>query len=463
MRSLILFFLLLGLISPAVAADLRVGASAVVITPPEGTPMAGYYSTRLSEGVHDDLYAKAVVIEQGGTKAALVSCDLISMPRGVVEAVRAGVEALNINLSGDAVMVSATHSHTGPVVLSGWSGEKSLGGGTPAAKAYRDSLPGLIVKSIEQANSRLTPARTLVARGEEHHLSFNRRFHMKDGSVGWNPGKLNPNIVKPAGPIDPDVPVVFFESADGKPIATYINFAMHLDTVGGLKVSADYPHTLSDLLARIHGPEMVTVFTIGTAGDINHINVSTDRPQKGPAEARRIGTVLAGEVIKTQASLQPVENSPLRSRSEIIKLPLPQISDEQLAQARKVAVTFGKDEPSFMQKVEAFKVLDVFAREGKPLEAEVQVIALGDELAWVSLPGEIFVEIGLAIKEQSPFRHTIIAELANGSVGYIPTQRAYAHGAYEVVSARCAEGSGEMLVEAAVRMLKELHGQAGDQ
>jgi hypothetical protein len=123
-----------------------------------------------------------------------------------------------------------------------------------------------------------------------------------------------------------------------------------------------------------------------------------------------------------------------------------------------VAVKFGKDQPSFMQKVQAFKVLDVAAREGKPLDAEVQVIALGDDLAWVGLPGEVFVELGLAIKQASPFKHTVIVELANGSIGYTPTRRAYDEGNYEPVSARCAAGSGEQLVEAAVRLLKEVKG-----
>ena len=102
--------------------------------------------------------------------------------------------------------------------------------------------------------------------------------------------------------------------------------------------------------------------------------------------------------------------------------------------------------------------LDVAARKGKPWEAEVQVIVLGRDLAWVALPGEVFVELGQSIKAASPFRQTHVAELANGSFGYIPNRSAYAEGNYEVVSARCAEGSGEMLVTAAIRMLAELEG-----
>jgi len=107
--------------------------------------------------------------------------------------------------------------------------------------------------------------------------------------------------------------------------------------------------------------------------------------------------------------------------------------------------------------VNAYKVLDVHARGGKPLEAEVQVIALGQDLAFVALPGEIFTELGLHVKQNSPFRHTIIAELSDGSVGYVPTKRAFTEGNYEPTSARCAPGSGEMIADAAVRLLKQVH------
>ena len=234
---------------------------------------------------------------------------------------------------------------------------------------------------------------------------------------------------------------------------------MHLATVGGPRISADYPYTLAAILAKLKGPDMVTVFSIGCAGDINHIDVSSGEKQQGPAEARRIGTVLAGEVIKTYARVKPVATAAPKAKREVVPLELAPVTPQDVEQARKTAVKFGKDAPSFMERVHAFKVLDVHARQGKPIEAEVQVIALGPDLAFVALPGEIFVELGLHVKQNSPFRHTIIAELANGSVGYVPTRRAYDEGNYEPVSARCAAGSGEKLAETAVRMLKELKGQ----
>ncbi len=153
----------------------------------------------------------------------------------------------------------------------------------------------------------------------------------------------------------------------------------------------------------------------------------------------------------------------LRVKSAIVRLPLPEVSESDRARAREVLASVSDSKaarPGFLEMVAAFKTRDVVEREGRPLEVEVQVIALGNELAWVSLPGEIFAELGLAIKQDSPFPRTIIAELANGAIGYIPARRAYAQGNYEVISARCAEGSGERLVDAAVRLLKELHAEA---
>lgn len=355
-------------------------------------------------------------------------------------------------------MISATHAHTGPVLAKRGAREASQGGEAGLSLRYSTELPKRIAESVRLAASRLQLARASVALGREEHLSFNRRYDMKDGTIGWNPGKLNPKIVRPAGPIDPEVGVVLFEALREKPpmepLATYVNFAMHADTVGGENFSADYPGALSRLLAGYKGAGMLTLFANGPCGNINHIDVSWAGPQKGPQEAHRIGTILAASVFQAYKELRPLKPGPLRARSELVKLPLPEITPDDIEKARATVVRYSmKDNSGFMEKVQAYKVLDVAAREGRPQEVEVQVIALGEDLAWVSLPGEIFVELGLAIKKASPFRQTMIAELANGAIGYIPNKEAYPQGNYEVVSARCAAGSGEMLVETALKLL----------
>jgi neutral ceramidase len=452
---IISFLMVMAMVGIASGGELRVGAAAVVITPPVGTPLAGYYDTRISDGVHDELYAKALVMECGGGRAAMVCCDLITMPPNVAKEARRLIER-DTGLKAEQVMISATHTHTGPILPGRTARETADGPGGDLARQYVEALPERIAASVKRAVEKLAAARGSAAVGREEKLSFNRRYIMKDGTVGWNPGKLNPKIDQPAGPIDPAVSVVYFESEDGAPMVTYVNFSMHPDTVGGLQISADYASPLCNVLGRLKGDAMVTMFTNGTCGDINHVNVNSKEPQKGFDEARRIGTILAGEVIKTYARLRPIEADAVRFKREVVKLELPKFTPEELQKARQTAVKFGKDAPAFLERVNAFKVIDVAAREGKPWEVDVQVIALGDDVAWVGLPGEIFVELGLAIKEASPFRYTIIAELANGAIGYIPTKKAFEQGNYEPVSARCAAGSGEVLAETAIRLLNEL-------
>ena len=453
---LLLIALLCGL---SQGAEFRAGAAAVAITPTAGAPMAGGYSPRVAEGVHDELYAKAIVLECDGVKVAMVVCDLLGMPRKIAEDARALI-AQSPGIPAERVMISATHTHTGPIVPNNSARDPQGSELADRANAYAASLPELIARSVRDADAKLAPASVSAGVGREEHLSFNRRYVMADGTVAWNPGKLNPKIVRPTGPIDPDVPVVCLKSAsagsEGKLLATYVNFAMHLDTTGGGQLSADFPHALASLMTRVQGPDCLTVFSTGACGDINHIDVTRPEPQNGIEEARRIGTTLGGEVIKTLERLRPVPAGPLRAASEVVMLDLPQIKPGELEAARKTAVQFGKVRTSFIDRVQAFKVLDVHSKQGKQQEGEVQVIALGDEVAWVALPGEIFVELGLEVKRRSPYRTTIVVELANGYLGYIPTRRAYAEGAYEVVSARVAEGSGERLVETAVRLLANL-------
>ena len=135
------------------------------------------------------------------------------------------------------------------------------------------------------------------------------------------------------------------------------------------------------------------------------------------------------------------------------------ITEADIAKAKEVYGRMTDPKTTFQEQVNAFKVLDIVARNGQPLEVEVQVIALGKDVAFVSLPGEVFVELGLSIKQASPFKHTFIVELANGSIGYIPNKSAYPEGNYEVISARCAAGSGEMLVSSALKLLEDLYRQ----
>jgi len=241
----------------------------------------------------------------------------------MVEDARAEIERIT-KVPGRNVMISATHAHTGPILTARGSRDAEFGGSNPLVQAYNAELPKRIAEAVRQAEAKLTETRISAARGAETEIAFNRRFHMKDGTVGWNPGKLNPKIHKPAGPIDPDVDVVYFESAtdDRAPLATYVNHAVHLDNIGGASFSADMPGTVARLLGQVKGPEMVTCYTSGCCGDVNHINVKWAEPQKGFANAERMGIILTGAVLKTWPDLKPVAPGPLGVKSTTVPLPL---------------------------------------------------------------------------------------------------------------------------------------------
>jgi neutral ceramidase len=466
-------FLILLLASAAFARAqtmLRAGAAQVAITPPNGAPMAGYYHARGAEGTLDDLHAKALVIDDGSTKVALVTLDLISTTLSLTRDARAEIEK-STGIPGGNVMISATHAHTGPELAdrgarSALAAETAIGANN-VTTAYSASLPAKIAEAVRAAAGNLTNVMISCATGACEGIAFNRRYYLKDGTVAWNPGKLNPDVMRPAGATDPEVGVVLFEPAH-KPThvvsacAAYVNFSMHPDTVGGALFSADYPGALSRRMADYHGTNCVTIFANGACGNVNHVDVNWARPQSTRAEAERLGVILAASVFLAEKNLREVKAAPLRVKSEMVKLPLAPISNDEIEEARLVARTGNdKTRESFMKLVKAYKVLDVAARQGKPLEVEVQVISIGNEIAWVSLPGEFFAELGLAIKKRSPFRQTLIAELANGSIGYVPDRRSFAEGNYEPVSARCAAGAGEQVVEVACKLLKQAHDEAG--
>ncbi len=445
------------LLAPAASAQgLLAGAAEVVITPVVGAPMAGYYNNRGATGTHDDLYAKSIAIDLNGVRIAMVACDLVGLPREYSEEARRIIQQ-KTGLAPDHVMISATHSHTGPVLLTPTSRYNLPPDMDRIAKDYGAALPAKIAESAIRAIHALQPARIRSTIGREDSLAFNRRYFMKDGTVAWNPPRLDPNILKPAGPTDPAVPLIYIETLKGEPIAAYVNYALHQDTTGGMQFSADYAYMLAKVLRDAKGPHLVTVFTIGCAGNVNHFDVTFPEKQQGYEEASRIGAVLAAAVLKAIQHAPVIDIPSIRVSSEIVKLPTPQITAQEAEWARKTAATFGQSNAApFLDLVRAGRDMDLLPLHGGPLDAEVQAIALGDKLAFVGLPGEIFVELGLTLKQDSPYANTIIAELADGSIGYVPNRQAYQEGQYEVVSSHCAPGGGELLMASALRQLFDL-------
>ena len=455
-------FLLASLVeSAASTSPLHAGVAETDITPPLGHRMAGYFDERLATGIHDPLKAKAIVLQQGKTKFAFAFCDLVGVSLRVSTNARARLGKLT-GIPVSHIMISATHSHTGPSfddVRRDYFHEKAMAkiGKDPQEEIYYpDFLTERLVEVLSEANNKLAPATLAVGIAHQEGLSFNRRFHMKNGMVAFNPGQLNPNIVKPAGPIDPDVGLLHVRSADGaQTLGGLTVFACHCDTVGGTEFSADYPFFLQRTLREEFGSEFVSAFAAGTCGDINHINVAVKEPVKGLAVAEDIGTPLGRTVLGAQKDMLVIAKPRFEAKSKTLTVPLQEVTKEQAKAAWVKLEILKSGEGSFMEKVEAVKAVDL-ANRGKTWPMEVQVFRLDNETAIVGLPGEIFVDLGLGIKKASPFKRTFVLSLCNDRPGYVPTKKAFDEGSYEVTNSRAKAGVGEMLVEAAVELLKEL-------
>jgi len=446
------------------SSGLHAGFAVVDITPPIGWRMSGYFSERPSTATHDPLFAKAAVLEQEGRRVALVFCDLIAIEGGLATTARQRASK-RTRIPVENILICATHSHTGPLYYGAL--RKQLHDAAVARDGvdvrervdYPDLLAERIADAVARAARSVRPVRLDTGKTEQHGLAFNRRFHMKDGTVVFNPGKTNPNIVRTAGPVDPTVGIALFRDRQNKtPLGSITTFALHCDTVGGTHYSGDFPHYLQLELQRQLGTNFVSCFGNGPCGDINHIDVSHGRPQKGNEEAARIGATLGQTVLKALPSLN-LAKPDLFALSTKVFVPLQTNTAAEIAAARGKMPFIGQRKFKFLEEVEACRIVDLALMGQTKRPLEVQTFRLSSDTAIVGLPGEVFTDLGLAIKAASPFRYTFIIELCNDSIAYVPTWKAFAEGSYETVNSRVAPGGGEMLVSTAAKLLKELKGK----
>lgn len=421
--------------------------------------MSGYFRERVNTGVHDPLQAKAIVLEQGDTRIAVVVCDVIGVIREVTAAARARMaDTLDIPVAHSAI--AATHTHTGPLYYGVWQRyyEETHGREQNTdVEAYKTYLEDQIVAAAEEAVAALKPVEIQYGGAHEPTLAFNRRFYMRDGIVRFNPGRKNPNAVKPAGPIDPEAGLIaFYEPGADAPHGLFTAFSLHLDTVGGTEFSADYPYYLEQGLREAYGDDFQSVFGLGPCGDVNHIDTSQRLSQKGQEEAARIGSTLAATILEQLPALETQEAPRLAMKQAVLDAPLQHYSDDDLAWAEEQLQYMQDGDVPFLERVKARRIIDLSMRDGDTTPIEVQALKLCDDVAVVFLPGEVFVELGLSIKESSPFAYTSVVELTNDNPAYIPTAKGFAEGSYEVENSRIAPGVGEEMVEAARLLLYDL-------
>lgn len=469
------------------AEELRVGVATTEITPGTNYPVSGYYSERLSTGTKDPLQAKAIVFRQGNQTAAFVVCDLITIASDLSVEVRRRVTE-RTGIPGDRVILAATHTHTGPdytrelySTVTGLPLPETWKGREP----YADKLIEAIAESVVQAYEGARPARLKTGSATQNpDMAFHRRYLMRNGEYRTWIGLKDPQVLRTAGPIDPEIGMLLVEDPESRqPTAMFSSYALHLDTVGGTLWSADYPFFIERTLRDELGGKLISLFGNGCCGNINHVDPNTT--ERNSAEL--IGTSLGKTILAAVPELTEIANPLLQMRGQIVQLPLQGCTAEQLSKAKQLLreIQGGKN-ADFYEHVDAYKRLiiehlrtnaDVEETisligwglskskqgSGESLPVDLQVITVGRDLAIVGLPGEMFVEYGLRIKQASPFKTTLVVELCNvGETIYVPTREGYlaaektfTGGGYEVVNSTTLPGAGDLLVDTAVRLLME--------
>jgi len=433
------------------AGPLKAGAATSNITPPLGTLLAGSFSPRESKDVHDELHAKALVLDNGETQIAIVVCDLIAAPRKYLDKSKQRIQE-RCAIPPENVLISCTHTHTGPSPCGLL--------GTPGEPEYMEWAAVKIADSVELALSRLQPARLGCGIGSEPGQVFSRRFRMKDGTVRMNPGPLNPEIVEPVGPTDPDVAVLAVESTDGEPICLLANYALHYVGGGsGTSISADYFAFFGDAVRKMIGTDFVVMMSNGFCGDINNIDVTKQREKQSPyGQAHKVARIVAAEAIKVWKEIELTDEVELRSALSELAVRRRPVTPEMVAEAKEKLKTL--PEKITRERVYAEEV--IYLNEWPEEEQTwIQALAIND-LGIVACPGEMFVELGLEVKRRSPFEATFAIELANDYAGYIPTVKAFDDGGYETWfarSSRMAPETGPAMVEEALRLLGQVKGE----
>jgi len=453
---------------------LKAGFASVDITPPLGSESPGYFEKRVFWDVHDPLYAKAVVFEAGGSRVSLVGVDALSLKASTVREARRLAEAMT-GIPGENIMVGASHDHqAGPTV--DWVGDrealvtnasdpdflKALLQNAPAADAaYLSLLARAIASAVALADKHKVKALCAVGLGREETVSFNRRFKMKDGREMTHPGKGNPDIVRPAGPIDPNVGVLSAWGEDGELLGCVVNFACHGTTLGGEAFSADWPHYLDDTIRGVMGHDSTVVFLNGACGDVTQVdNRSLRESEFGEKWSRRVGRKVGAEALKVLSEAEPFEMGPLESKREVLHLARREVPPDRLQWAKDLVRNKTPKEDASWVFARDMILLSERNKLEPSVPCEIQVIQLGP-LVLSSSPAELFCQLGLDIKSGSTFPYTFIVELANGCIGYVPTEEAMgpAGGGYETrmgMHSFLAPSSGKRIVKASIELIRSL-------
>lgn len=434
---------------------LRAGFGKICISPPVGAPLAGFAARHdVSKGIHDDLYARALVLENAEAAVAIVSVDLLALPSEFIRRVRNAIQA-STGLSPDSVMIASTHTHAGPVTITTFFNPDET-----IDSQYMDKLAESITESVATAWRVRFPARVGVGVGHVEGVGVNRRSSDQK-------------------PIDEQIGIIKVTDADANTRCVLINYSCHPTVLGpdNLQVTGDFPAFAVKEIEAALGDGGFAMFVNGTQGNISmgHSSelsaIGIITPGRTFARAAELGHLLSAATQATLPSIDVDDHATLKTLAIPVGLPLKKYPavDKTLrvlheAEAKLAALTSNNGDNTdqvrrarseqLYASINNFYARETVAFADGTLPIEIQGIRINDAV-FVAVPAEVFVEIGLRIKEKAPYP-TFLVGIANGYIGYLPTTAAHEAGGYEVVSSKCRPEAEGVLIDNVLSLERKL-------
>ncbi len=437
---------LFAVVSSLATADdgksFRAGTAIADITPQLGLPIVGNWDSPPAEKINDPLHVRCLVLDDGETKIGFAICDNVGIPREVFDTARKMIAA-KATVPPENILMAATHTHSGVSARNTRDVD-----GQSVLDNYQTLVARRIAEGIDAAHMNLQPATIGWGGVDEPSELHNRRWYVNDPELLRNPFggvdkvRMNPpagssSLVKPAGPIDPEVSFISVQTKAGKPLALLANYSLHY--VGGVPkgdVSADYFGAFAEKIAKHLGVEdngdsFVGILTNGTSGDVNNIDFENKSPSRKPYEKiNLVAELVASRVAQKHASITFHDWVPLAAASEDLTLNMRKPDAdmtryfEELVAKPETEKPYNQHERTYADRVKTL------AAGPDTSTILLQALRIGD-LGITAIPFEVFTEMGLDIKKRTPLPDTFTIELANGSYGYLPTPAQHELGGYE--------------------------------
>lgn len=403
------------------------------ITPDIGMEQPGGYGKSFHRTFHDACKVRAAVFQDGDNRVAILGLDALTVPRHLVLACRQAIEQ-KCGIPADSIMIAASHSHSSgptgmvqpgefdhaPEFVQKLAYEKS----SAADPIYLERVQTAIVEATCEANEKLAALNVGFGSGIEDKVAFNRRFRMKSGFENTHPGQGNPDILGPAGPTDPEVGVVAAWDDEGQLVGCIVNFVCHA-TLNPGGISANYIYYLERVIRGVMGEQVIVVFTAGASGDVTQVDNLSPYARPQPEQwSRMVGGCVGAEAVKVMYLMETTKDFAVASRNKVLQIQRRVPRPDRVRAAYELLETPNpKADATELTFAKETVMLDALIQKEPVVDAEVQAVQVGP-VVFVSNPAEYFCQYGLDIKQGSDFPLTFPVSLANGCVGYVPTEEA---------------------------------------